>query len=138
MENPRQTITEIVAEFMEAAGQPIDSLETAKLYRELVAEEFRELIDGFELFLETGSKAALIETLDGIADTQWCLEALALSLGCDLTGAMREVARSNMSKVSESGRIEKNSLGKVKKPKHYSPPDLERYVPPRQLDLALD
>lgn len=131
-----ETIRDKVARFMEAADQPVDNVETAKLYRELVAEEVRELMDGFELFITTGRGDALIETLDGIADTQWCLEALALSLDCDLPGAMREVARSNLSKISGSGKIEKNSIGKVMKPHHYSPPDLRPYIPMKQLEMS--
>jgi len=36
-----------------------------------------------------------------------------------------EVARSNNSKISESGKVIKNEYGKIQKPPTYSPPDIE-------------
>ena len=50
-----------------------------------------------------------------------------LSQGADVTGAMNEVVRSNMSKMVD-GRMVKDANGKVVKPDTYSPPNLAPFV----------
>lgn len=123
--------------FSEACGQE-PSMKTAKLYMELIREEFEETLGGFYDLVyakEKGSFAtrqnqleeelrATVETADGCIDlikvTMGLLEALGLR-GEEL---WKEVHRSNMSKVREDGTVERRADGKILKPESYSPPDL--------------
>ena len=131
--------TQEVRDWMEAAGQPANNFDTAKLYRELVKEEHTEFADAFEIYMQVPhNRATKEETLDGIVDTVWCLICMAEALGCDFDGAFREVLRSNLSKIDpETGRVEKYTTGKVKKPKSYSPPDLRPFIS-EGIQLTLD
>ena len=131
--------TQEVRDWMEAAGQPANNIDTAKLYRELVKEEHTEFADAFEMYmLDPSNKEAKIETLDGIVDTVWCLVCIAEAMGCDFDGAFSEVLRSNLSKIDPmTGRVEKFSTGKVKKPMSYSPPVLDPFIGSKQLELDL-
>lgn len=68
-----------------------------------------------------------IESIDFFIDSLY-------RYGCYLTDietiqeCWNEVARSNMSKISESGKVLKNEYGKVQKPDTYSPPDIQRIL----------
>ena len=65
--------------------------------------------------------------LDADVDLAWVTIGSMLSQGADVTGAMNEVMRSNMSKMVE-GRMVKDANGKVVKPDTYSPPNLAPFV----------
>ena len=67
------------------------------------------------------------ELLDADVDLAWVTIGSMLSQGADVTGAMNEVVRSNMSKMVE-GRMVKDANGKVVKPDTYSPPNLAPFV----------
>ena len=119
-----------VATFMQAANQPTNNMDTATLYSDIVTpEEYRERTDAWALIKQGHNELYhRIEHLDGIVDSIWCLIAEALAMGYDLEGAFNEVARSNLSKISEDGTVKKASTGKVMKPVGYFPPDLTTYV----------
>ena len=119
-----------VATFMQAANQPTNSMDTATLYSDIVTpEEYRERPDAWALIKQGHNEMHhRIEHLDGIVDSIWCLIAEALAMGYDLEGAFNEVARSNLSKISEDCTVKKASTGKVMKPVGYFPPDLLQYV----------
>lgn len=119
-----------VRTFMAAAGQPENNIETAKLYSEIITpEEYRERTDAWRLVkLDHRNQRYRIEHLDGIVDSIFCLVAEGLAMGYDVERAFNEVARSNISKIYSNGKIQKAPTGKVMKPAHYSPPNLEPYV----------
>lgn len=50
---------------------------------------------------------------------------LGVELDLPLQKLWDEVARSNLSKIPESGKIIKNEAGKIQKPDTYSPPDIK-------------
>ena len=51
--------------------------------------------------------------------------SLGIELNLPLQKLWDEVARSNLSKIPESGKIIKNEAGKIQKPNTYSPPDIK-------------
>ncbi len=88
------------------------------LYLDLIKEEFLELHTSFQNF-------DVVEVADACADLIWVIEGLAHTMGIPIQQVWNEVARSNHSKVSESGKVLKRSDGKILKPDTYSPPDIK-------------
>lgn len=93
----------------------------AKLYMSLIAEEYGELLTGW-------IKGDLVEIADACADLVWVIQGLNHSLGIPQQKVWDEVARSNMSKISENGKVLKRADGKVQKPETYSPPDIASII----------
>lgn len=110
-----------VCVFMKACDQGI-SEETAKLYFNLIKEEYQELMDANIANDE-------IERLDACMDLIWVILGYCKAKGYDVFGAWEEVYRSNISKIDpEIGKVKKNEQGKVMKPNGWTPPDLSRFV----------
>lgn len=113
--------------FMLAADQTVHSKlqkgfsSQAALYYDLIKEEFYELSDAYRNFDS-------VECADACADLIWVIEGFCHSMGIPLQQVWDEVARSNHSKISNSGKIIKRIDGKVLKPDTYSPPDIKRIL----------
>lgn len=137
---PQQKAIEMVRDFHLAFGQPIASTpsisnpDTNELRVKLLDEEVGEL----EVALAERDPVAV---LDALADIQYVLDGAFLSLGFAemKDAAMREVHRSNMSKLPLSGRPIVRGDGKIQKSETYSPPDLgsliEMLSPSRPIDF---
>jgi hypothetical protein len=118
-----------VEQFMAAADQYIGATPhlnenneaQAKLYIDLIDEEFRELCDGF-------LRRHIGDVADGGADLVWVVKGLFTTLGINFDAVWEEVRASNMSKVSEGGKIKKRADGKILKPETYFKPDIERVL----------
>lgn len=118
-----------VEKFMAAADQYIgevphlddNNYAQAKLYIDLIDEEFRELCEGF-------LNRHLGDIADGGADLVWVVKGLFATLGIDFDQVWEEVRASNMSKVSENGKILKREDGKVLKPDTYFKPNIEQVL----------
>ena len=118
-----------VEQFMAAADQYIgetphlneNNEAQAKLYIDLIDEEFRELCDGF-------LRRHIGDVADGGADLVWVVKGLFTTLGINFDKVWEEVRASNMSKVSEGGKIKKRADGKILKPETYFKPDIEKVL----------
>lgn len=88
------------------------------LQSQLIHEEYDELNCA-------GSHA---ELLDAIGDLIYVLIGLALKADYDLDGALREIHRSNMSKLGADGKSILREDSKILKGPNYTPPDLTPYV----------
>lgn len=118
-----------VTEFMAAADQYVgikphldaDNEAQARLYIDLIDEEFRELCDGF-------LRRHIGDIADGGADLVWVVQGLFTTLGIDFNKVWEEVRASNMSKVSDNGKIKKREDGKILKPESYFKPDIDRVL----------
>ena len=114
-----------VKRFMEAVGQMSHTTpgftsqnETqAFLYKELVREEFQELEEAFR-------NQDVVETADAIADMIFVLIGLCNTLGINFDAVWKEVCRSNLSKIPDTGVILRREDGKVIKPPTFSPPNI--------------
>ncbi|HLX47304.1 MAG TPA: nucleoside triphosphate pyrophosphohydrolase family protein [Streptosporangiaceae bacterium] len=89
----------------------------AKLRIALLEEEVGEFIDAV-------SNADLIGIADALADIVCVVYGTAITYGIDLDRVMREVHRSNMSKLDAKGRPLIRDDGKVIKSDQYFPPDV--------------
>jgi hypothetical protein len=120
---------EDVTAFMTAADQYIgvkphlneDNEVQARLYINLIDEEFKELCDGF-------MRRHIGDIADGGADLVWVVKGLFTTLGIDFDLVWEEVKASNMSKVSDNGKIKKREDGKILKPDTYFKPDIEKVL----------
>jgi len=116
-----------VKDFMIACDQEVKEAphngltQQAELYIKLIDEEYKELHEGINHF-------DLVEIADACADLKWVIEGLEHSLGIPRQAVWDEVARSNMSKISEGGKVLKRDDGKVQKPNTYSPPDIKSII----------
>jgi predicted HAD superfamily Cof-like phosphohydrolase len=113
-----------VKKFMEAAGHEVKSnyepeiTWQASLYADLIKEEYMEFARALKDMNPT-------EIADACIDLIWVTEGLMLSMGMPMQKLWNEVARSNHSKISDTGKIKKREDGKILKPDTYSPPQLE-------------
>jgi predicted HAD superfamily Cof-like phosphohydrolase len=70
-----------------------------------------------------------VKLLDSDIDSVYVAVGAGLASGADVRGAFSEIQRSNMSKVNqETGKMDKDTNGKVIKPSTYSSPDLTTFV----------
>ena len=125
----KMTYQNDVEQFMAAADQYIGATPhldennegQARLYIDLIDEEFRELCDGF-------LRRHIGDIADGGADLVWVVQGLFTTLGINFDQVWNEVRASNMSKVSDNGKIKKREDGKILKPETYFKPDIERVL----------
>lgn len=144
-------LIEDVRKFMESADCTVDrhNPKQASLYLGLVAEELSEALEAISCTsLEVrmvselaehfkrhdGSQLAnmthdqRVDLFDAAIDMAWVAIGLAYSIGGDPECGAIEVARSNLSKIGPSGKMERDANGKVIKGAAYSPPELAPLV----------
>jgi predicted HAD superfamily Cof-like phosphohydrolase len=108
--------------FMEACDQNETGFgNQAELYMELITEEFQELIEAF-------LARDMVEIADACADLKWVIEGLEHTLNIPQQEVWNEVARSNLSKISPTGKVLKREDGKVMKPDTFSPADIKSII----------
>ena len=114
---------ELVMEFHKKFGLVINEKPTIPegttiLLRErLVREEFEEFIDAWK-------EDNLKEMLDALCDLIYVIYGTAISYGLPINEGLREVHRSNMSKLGEDGKPVRRNDGKILKGPNFFPPDL--------------
>ncbi len=110
-----------VSTFIEACDQ-VPSADNIQLYSNLIDEEYEEFRDAFE-------KKDDIEQLDACMDMIWVILGYCKMKGYNVRGAWNEVARSNLAKIDiHTGKVIKNSAGKVMKPEGWKPPELANFI----------
>jgi len=117
-----------VDQFMLAAGQmplygtmPQDIEAQAKLYMDLITEEYNETLEAYK----AGDK---VEIADGLADMVWVIMGMATTLDIPFDRVWNEVRASNMSKCIEGKVIKDPDTGKVLKPDGYFRPDIAKVL----------
>lgn len=108
---------EEVAEMSEAIGAECDAV--------ILADVYKGATD-CEVDLYT-SDIDHIELLDALCDQIVTATGVAYMMGFDIEGALKEVIRSNNSKMVK-GKFEYDENGKIMKPDSYSKPDLTPFV----------
>jgi predicted HAD superfamily Cof-like phosphohydrolase len=107
--------------FLQACDQGKNE-ETAKLYFNLIKEEFREL-------MEANLANDEVERLDACMDLIWVVIGYCIAKGYDINGAWNEVALTNLRKIDKlTGKVKKNEHGKVMKPEGWVAPNLAKFV----------
>jgi predicted HAD superfamily Cof-like phosphohydrolase len=75
-------------------------------------------------FVAASEKGDLVGIADALADIVYVVYGTALTYGIDLDAVLREVHRSNMSKLGSDGKPLIRDDGKVIKSEKYAPPDI--------------
>lgn len=133
-----------VVEFHEAFGAPIawtptvPSAERRKLRLDLIFEELIELAGAsgytFSQMLVDGQlkcgftrqgEVNLVEAADALADLRYVVDGASLEWGIPLEKCLREVHRSNMSKLGADGKPILREDGKILKGPNFTLPDLK-------------
>ena len=108
--------------FMEACDQTETGFgEQSELYLKLIIEEYNELYEAY-------TNKDIVEIADACADLKWVIEGLEHTLNIPQQDVWDEVARSNLSKISPTGKVLKREDGKVMKPDTFSPADIKSII----------
>lgn len=116
---------DLVREFMETFGHPV--LDEATLIADkgwedmrvrLIDEELQELKDALR-------NRDLVAVADALGDLEYVVNGAAIGMGIDLPAVVKEIHRSNMTKLGEDGNPIYREDGKVLKGPGYEPPSLE-------------
>lgn len=126
---PLSEIAGLVNAFHRAFGLPrrrcpsLDGVERAliELRTRLLDEETAE-------FADAAARRDLVGMADALADVVYVAYGTALSFGLNLDAVLREVHRSNMSKLDEDGRPVLRDDGKVLKAPGYFRPDIAAVI----------
>lgn len=120
----------------------LPTLPVLQLRLRLIGEEFCELLeacgvsniavaglqDQLELYirgLKGTDEVDLVECADALGDLDYVVEGTRQAFGIDGVPIAEEIHRSNMAKVNpQTGRMERNAIGKVVKPASWTPPDI--------------
>lgn len=128
-----------VVEFHEAFGAPVawsptvPNFERRKLRVSLLLEEVLEFAEASgvevlgrpEVCADPLPEMNLISAADALADIRYVTDGAALEWGIPLEKCLREVHRSNMSKLGEDGKPLLRADGKILKGPNFTLPDLE-------------
>jgi len=111
-----------VAEFHKAFGLPMRQLPTPDIGEALAELRVALLEEEVSEFVTASEKGDLVGIADALADITYVVYGTALTYGIDLDSVLREVHRSNMSKLDNDGMPLIRDDGKVLKSERYFPP----------------
>lgn len=129
-------IAAIVAQFHRAFNLPMRQMPSTEIDHALARLRVALLEEEVSEFAAASDKRDLIGITDALADIVYVIYGTALTYGIDLDSALREVHRSNMSKLGSDGKPLTRDDGKVLKSERYSPPDIASVLS-RQRPLSL-
>lgn len=137
---PKDTITDIKAWFQAAKPEPTDKDVATQVgcHFEEVSEmneailgvdtwEINNLANHFKYAPKLPKDTDHLGLLDSLCDQIVTATGVAYMMGFDIEGALKEVIRSNNSKMVD-GEFEFDDNGKIMKPESYSEPDLTPFI----------
>ena len=113
-----------VADFHRAFNLPMRQSPSADVDKSLAKLRVALLQEEVGEFITASEKGDLVAIADALADIACVVYGTALTYGIDLDSALREVHRSNMSKLGNNGKPLVRDDGKVLKSERYFPPDI--------------
>lgn len=118
-------IAHMVAMFHKSFRLPRQALPTLDTVdRDMLALRTALLDEETAEFADAAARRDLVAMADALADVVYVAFGSAITLGVDLDAVLREVHRSNMSKLDEDGRPVLRDDGKVLKSPRYTRPDI--------------
>ena len=118
-------------------GKPNAMHERTELRKDLIEEEFDEFLDSHQTTYFGSSRLGYYHELvgvdtvayaDALADLVYVCFGAAIEAGIDLNMVLREVHRSNMSKLDADGKPIYREDGKVLKGPNYSAPNIKEVL----------
>ena len=113
---------EEVIEHLTSIGIEVEGL--CDLSNDLKSNTSLQTDDAIAHYMDTIDR---IELLDALCDQIVTATGVAYMMGFDIEGALKEVIRSNNSKMVD-GKFEFDANGKIQKPDSYSEPDLTPFI----------
>lgn len=117
-----------VLDFHEAFDLPREPLPTSHVGDTLAQLRVRLLREEVEEFADATERRDLVAVADALADVVYVAYGSAVTYGIDLDAVVREVHRSNMSKLDANGRPVLREDGKVLKSERYEPPNVATVI----------
>jgi predicted HAD superfamily Cof-like phosphohydrolase len=118
-------IAAAVAEFHKAFGLPVRELPSGEIDCDLARLRVALLEEEVSEFVTASRTGNIVGIADALADITYVVYGTALTYGIDLDAVLREVHRSNMSKLDSNGKPLIREDGKVLKSDRYFPPEIE-------------
>ena len=112
-------------------GKPDAMHERTELRKDLIEEEFYEFLDSHRRSYTNYNDLRDVDTVayaDALADLVYVCFGAAIEAGIDLNMVLREVHRSNLSKLGEDGKPIYREDGKVLKGPNYSAPNIKEVL----------
>lgn len=119
---------QMVAEFHERFDLPRSTQPTVDIDPVLVGLRNSLLHEEAGELMAACIAGDLVAIADGIADVLYVVYGTAVTYGLDADALLREVHRSNMSKLGSDGLPVRRWDGKILKGPNYSPPELETFL----------
>jgi len=113
-----------VAQFHAAFGLPARRQPSADIDPALARRRIALMEEEAAEYVAAARQGDLAGIADGLADIVYVAYGTALTYGIDLDAVLREVHRSNMTKLGTAGKPVRGPDGKVGKPPGYRPPDI--------------
>ncbi len=125
-ENSQQyfDVARAVAQFHGAFGLPVKQSPGVEIDHDLARLRIDLLEEEVSEFVTASQKEDLVAIADALADIVYVIYGTALTYGIHLDSVLREVHRSNMSKLGGDGKPLLRGDGKVVKSERYFPPDI--------------
>ena len=118
-------------------GKPDAMHERTELRKDLIEEEFDEFLESHQTVYVGSSRLGFYHELvgvdtvayaDALADLVYVCFGAAIEAGIDLNMVLRDVHRSNMSKLDADGKPIYREDGKVAKPAGWQPPNIKEVL----------
>ena len=112
-------------------GKPDAMHERTELRKDLIEEEFYEFLDSHRRSYTNYNDLRDVDTVayaDALADLIYVCFGAGIEAGIDLNMVLREVHRSNLSKLGEDGKPIYREDGKVLKGPNYSAPNIKEVL----------
>ena len=118
-------------------GKPDAMHERTELRKDLIEEEFDEFLESHQTVYVDGRRLGFYHGLvgvdtvayaDALADLVYVCFGAAIEAGIDLNMVLRDVHRSNMSKLDADGKPIYREDGKVLKGPNYSAPNIKEVL----------
>ena len=122
-----------VREFHKAFSLPARETPGADIDHDLASLRIALLQEEVSEFVAASEQGDLIGIADALADIVYVVYGTALTYGIDMNLVLREVHRSNMSKLGRDGKPILRSDGKVVKSEQYFRPDIARALNEQKL-----
>jgi len=117
-----------VLDFHEAFDLPREPLPTSHVSGTRAQLRVRLLREEVEEFADATERRDLVAIADALADVVYVAYGSAITYGLDLDAVVREVHRSNMSKLDACGAPVLREDGKVLKSERYRPPNVGNVI----------
>lgn len=121
---PKRSASDMVRQFHEVFGHPVADApglipdERAWLRYDLIAEELSELFDAI-------IAKDMVAIADALGDLDYVVQGAFLEWGIPELDTVREIHRSNLTKLGADGKPIYKDSGKVAKGPNFEEPDLE-------------